>query len=154
MIRIRIAWWFFCRTDNPALFFALKPMGLDQYAYLKFGEDFSDFLMIGEWRKHPNLQGWMERLWRKKTSSSDPYLKDTLIDDEFNGIELPLELEDIIQLEEDISKRNLDGGFGTTTGFFFGGNSDEEYRWEDLKFCDRAKVALRHNHVVFYNSSW
>lgn len=129
-------------------------MGLDQYAYVKFSESYEDFLMLAEWRKHPNLQGWMERLWRKKTSNPDSYQKDTLIGNEFNGIELPLEMEDIFQLEEDISKNNLNGGLGDTTGFFFGENSDEEYKLKDLMFCDRAKVALRHNHTVYYNSSW
>ena len=45
-------------------------MGLDQVAYCKpadakNGKPLSDD-RIGEWRKHPNLQGWMERLWRKQ----------------------------------------------------------------------------------------
>lgn len=110
--------------------------------------------MLAEWRKHPNLQGWMERLWRKKVNSPDPYNKDTHIDDEFNGVELALTLEDILQLEQDIKDDNLDGGFGTTTGFFFGNNSDDEYKWKDITFCDKAKVALRNNHTVYYNSSW
>lgn len=129
-------------------------MGLDQYAYIKLGEEFDDFLMLATWRKHPNLQGWMERLWRKKTNSPYPYRKDTNIDDEFNNVELELTIQDIIQLEQDIKDENLEGGLGTTTGFFFGKKSDEEYKWDDLTFCDRAKVALKNNHPVYYNSSW
>lgn len=129
-------------------------MGLDQYAYIKLAPEYDNWLFLAEWRKHPNLQGWMERLWRKKMNSSEPYEKDTYIDDGFNGIELELTLEDINNLELDIRIERLDGGFGTTTGFFFGDKADEEYKWKDLTFCDRAKVALRNNHTVYYNSSW
>lgn len=129
-------------------------MGLDQYAYIKFQPEYENWLFLAEWRKHPNLQGWMERLWRKKTNSSEPYQKDTLIDDEFNGIELELTLEDINDLELDIRMERLDGGLGTTTGFFYGDRADEEYKWKDLTFCDKAKVALKNNHTVYYNSSW
>jgi hypothetical protein len=63
-------------------------------------------------------------------------------------------MEDILLLEQDISDECLDGGFGTTTGFFFGSNADDEYKWRDLTFCSRAKVALNNNHTVYYNSSW
>ena len=87
-------------------------------------------------------------------NSSEPYEKDTLITDEFNGVEVPLTMEDILQLQMDIRDDNLDGRFGTTTGFFFGNNADDEYKWKDLTFCDRSKVALRNNHTVYYNSSW
>lgn len=129
-------------------------MGLDQYAYIKFQPEYENWLFLAEWRKHPNLQGWMERLWREKTNSSEPYQKDTSMSDEFNGVEVELTLEDILQLQMDIRDDNLDGGLGTTTGFFFGCNADEEYKWKDLSFCDRAKVALKNNHTVYYNSSW
>lgn len=129
-------------------------MGLDQYAYIKFQPEYENWLMLAEWRKHPNLQGWMERLWRRKINSSEPYEKDTLMGDEFNGVELELTLEDINNLEQDIRLERLDGGLGTTTGFFFGNKSDDEYRWHDLSFCGRAKVALKNNQAVYYNSSW
>ena len=40
-------------------------MGLDMYAYIarKKSEDFNSAREIAYWRKHPNLQGWMENLW-------------------------------------------------------------------------------------------
>ena len=129
-------------------------MGLDQYAYIKFQPEYENWLFLAEWRKHPNLQGWMERLWRKKMSTSEPYEKDTYIDNGFNGVEVELALEDILKLEQDIKDEVLDGNWGTTTGFFFGDKADDEYRWKDLTFCDRAKVALKNNHPVYYNSSW
>lgn len=56
-------------------------MGLDQYAYIKLAPEYENWLFLAEWRKHPNLQGWMERLWRKKINTSEPYEKDTLIDE-------------------------------------------------------------------------
>ena len=38
-------------------------MGLDQYAYV-LRED-GETLEIARWRKHPDLHGWMEKLWVK-----------------------------------------------------------------------------------------
>lgn len=142
-------------------------MGLDQYAYIKFSpvpegltqdEAFKKLeessLEFAYWRKHPNLQGWMERKWRQKNNTFNEYEKDTLIDCEFNGVELELTLEDIDELEKDVANNRLDGGYGTTTGFFFGENSDKVYHFDDLEFCRKARVALKHNMPVYYNSSW
>lgn len=39
-------------------------MGLDQYASIR--KDGQEDQEIAYWRKHPNLQGWMEQLWREK----------------------------------------------------------------------------------------
>lgn len=143
-------------------------MGLDQYAYIKLGSapaELSEFesvkyeynncrLEIAYWRKHPNLQGWMERLWRKQNHNLNEYRKDTLMFDGFNCVELTLTEKDIDQLEKDITAEKLDGGYGTTTGFFFGDNSDEAYKWDDLKFCRNARIALKNGLTVCYNSSW
>jgi hypothetical protein len=50
-----------------------KPMGLDMYARttnakLKSPVDFdeTDGTEFHYWRKHPDLHGWMERLYREK----------------------------------------------------------------------------------------
>jgi len=142
-------------------------MGLDQYAYIKLSsisqeltqEEASKELQdsnfeFAYWRKHPNLQGWMERKWREKMNTSNRYEKDTRIDDEFNGVEVELTLKDIDQLEEAVKNSNLNGGYGDTTGFFFGDNGDSVYYFEDLDFCRKARVALIHNIPVYYNSSW
>lgn len=53
-------------------------MGLDQYAYVVvpnkdntdfyFNEDFS--YKFCEWRKHPNLEGWMEKLFNQKADKA------------------------------------------------------------------------------------
>lgn len=136
-------------------------MGLDQFAYVRFPDLIDDegdvepqHLRIATWRKHPNLQGWMERLWRQRNKTMDAYEADTLIDDEFNCIELELTLDDIDALEQDVMTGNLNGGHGDTTGFFFGDNRDQEYKWEDLTFCTHARMALKNGLTVCYNSWW
>lgn len=94
---------------------------------------------IAYWRKHPNLHGWMQRLWESKGNSG-----------EFNGDELELTWEDLESLEQDIRNKNLPD----TTGFFFGRDADDEYREDDLKFVREAKAEAFLGLKVFYNSSW
>lgn len=144
-------------------------MGLDQYAYIasKRGErsewwegaelnketnEYENPKMtkpqeLAQWRKHPNLQGWMERLWLEKGM---PDTGDT--DASFNGIELELTWEDIDKLEKDIKSGVVSNM--NTTGFFFGNPSDDYYYEHDLKFCVDAKAELFLGRKVFYNSSW
>ena len=94
---------------------------------------------IAYWRKHPNLHGWMHRLWESRGNSGD-----------FNGDELELTWDDLEQLEQDIRNKNLPG----TTGFFFGNDADDHYREHDLKFVREAKAEAFLGSKVFYNSSW
>lgn len=136
-------------------------MGLDMYAYVatKAGqrEEFYETAEFNEsthelesktvakpreimyWRKHPNLHGWMKKLWEAKGNSG-----------EFNGDELELTWEDLDMLEEDINNNYLP----STSGFFFGNNADDHYKEEDLKFIRNAKAELILGLHVFYNSSW
>ena len=100
---------------------------------------------IAYWRKHPNLHGWMENLWRSRNTDIDP-----AADPMFNGIELELTWEDLDQLEEDIKN----GRLPSTSGFFFGDNSDDYYRLQDLEFVKNAKAEIFLGLKVFYNSSW
>jgi hypothetical protein len=138
-------------------------MGLDQYAYVASrkgqraefyaGSEFDDKLgefvnpnviepqEIAYWRKHPNLHGWMQKLYEAKGGSGD-----------FNGDELELTWEEIDMLEHDIKKGHL-AKLGTT-GFFFGRPTDHHYQEQDLKFCQDAKAELFLGSKVFYNSSW
>jgi len=53
-------------------------MGLDQYGYkVQRDEDNTDFdisdndepILISQWRKHPNLEGWMEHLFNLKADA-------------------------------------------------------------------------------------
>lgn len=94
---------------------------------------------LAYWRKHPNLHGWMNRLWEAKGGSGD-----------FNGDELELTVEDLDMLEHDVVNAQLP----TTVGFFFGNNADEHYRESDLEFVKNARAELFLGLKVFYNSSW
>jgi hypothetical protein len=122
-------------------------MGLDMYAYAAARAglewDGKNQREIAYWRKHPNLHGWMEQLWRSRNTNpaADPM---------FNGVELELTWEDLEQLEEDIK----DGRLPHTTGFFFGDNSDDYYRSQDLEFVRQARAEIFTGLKVFYNSSW
>jgi hypothetical protein len=141
-------------------------MGLDMYAYSanKAGAqteywDNSQFVdgevsstctkpkEIMYWRKHPNLHGWMENLWtRKGRPGLDPADEYKM----FNGIELELTWEDLMELEYDIAHKALP----STSGFFFGDDSDAYYKKQDQEFIKEAKADLLCGLKVFYNSSW
>jgi len=105
---------------------------------------------IAYWRKHPNLHGWMQRLWVRKTNEAGIVDDDPDRAGEFNGVELELTWDDLEQLEQDIRNKNLP----STTGFFFGNDADDEYRKQDLKFVREAKAEAFLGLKVFYNSSW
>jgi len=140
-------------------------MGLDQYAYVaaKAGaydeyyedenyekaEDDSTKLSkpreLAYWRKHPNLQGWMERLWLEKNPGYEEEVKYP-----FNNVELELTWDDLDRLEADVKAGNLPN----TKGFFFGDNSDDHYKQDDLNFIKAAKAEVFLGLKVFYNSSW
>ena len=137
-------------------------MGLDMYAYAAqkgqhdqywenydFEKDASSVAKpreVAYWRKHPNLHGWMEQLWRYKMQAEnrDPDQHT------FNGIELELDWQDIDELEQDVVNNNLP----QTNGFFFGNDADEHYKETDLEFVKRARAELFLGLKVFYNSSW
>lgn len=135
-------------------------MGLDMYAYSAnkagaqteywdngdWNNETGEFVStctkpkeLAYWRKHPNLHGWMEQLYREQGGEGD-----------FNGDELELTWEDLMQLEEDIQE----GRLPSTTGFFFGDASDDYYKEQDLEFIKQAKADLLCGLRVFYNSSW
>jgi hypothetical protein len=94
---------------------------------------------IQYWRKHPNLHGWMEQLYRDKGGSER----------EFNCVNVQLTLADLERLEADV--RNWELPY--TTGFFFGESQADE-RESDLAFIARAREALTAGLAVFYTSWW
>lgn len=124
-------------------------MGLDQYAYLNERAEDGSKTELAYWRKHPNLQGWMENLWVERGRPVDPA---SAMDGTFNCIPVELTLEDLDRLEADI----LSGRMSElrTVGFFFGENSDEHYREQDLKFIKDAREAIADGNKVFYDSWW
>ena len=126
-------------------------MGLDQYAYkVKKGIIKSaipsdkqipsnELVEIAYWRKHPNLHGWMERLYDSKGG-----------DGMFNCEFVQLTESDLIKLQEDILQRAL----FEASGPFWGLNSDEEYRKDDLAFIQDALDSIEQGYDVLYYSWW
>lgn len=127
-------------------------MGLDQWCYTRIGETEHE---LAYFRKHPNLHGWMERLWeerRRPGLDQDEQSHESFFGSVFNGIPLQLTFDDIDKLERD----NLYGGLAElkTTGFFFGNASDDVYQEAVAEFCRRARAELFLGLPVYYNSSW
>jgi len=119
-------------------------MGLDQYAYrasaIESNENKDEQREeIAYWRKHPNLQGWMESLYREKGGEG-----------EFNCVDVELTLEDLDNLLSTVNEDSLP----ETQGFFYGENSDNFYRQEDLEFIQAAKDAIDDGDKVYYTSWW
>jgi len=128
-------------------------MGLDMYAWSvspKCSEGDFDFSekpnvpngieQIHYWRKHHDLHGWMENLYRKKGGK-----------EEFNCVPLHLRAEDLDALEQAV----LDKTLPETTGFFFGNfPPDEESRNNDLYFIEKAKNEIKKGRHIYYDSWW
>lgn len=109
-------------------------MGLDMYAFttpddvpsIDFDEP-SSFAELHYWRKHPNLHGWMENVYRAK-GGTEP---------EFNCLPVRLSRVDIDALDAVIHANALP----PTSGFFFGA-SDGSEKEDDLAFIRKARDAL------------
>ena len=131
-------------------------MGLDQYAYAIDGSGNEHELMT--WRKHPNLQGFMEQLWEDKdrmcfdsaTFKEAPFTEgDGGCMGDFNQVGVLLDEHDIDSLEVVV----LDGELPETSGFFFG-ESQPEDKEDDLTFIEKAKDAIKQGWKVVYSSWW
>ena len=122
-------------------------MGLDMYALTMTGAPSSqvDFIpdeaveRIHYWRKHPNLHGWMEQLYRDKGGT----------DDSFNQVSVQLTAGDLDDLELAIKVNVLP----ETAGFFFGASDGSETE-DDLGFIAKAREAQAAGKTVFYTSWW
>ena len=123
-------------------------MGLDQYATARRGEAmtddegytyYEDSMELAYWRKHPNLQGWMQDLYYEKGGEED-----------FNCVDLELTLEDLDALEESLDEEALP----ETAGFFFGTDSSDYYAEADREFIVQARAAIKQGYTVVYSSWW
>jgi hypothetical protein len=123
-------------------------MGLDQYANARRGEGivddegytyYEDSMELAYWRKHPNLQGWMQELYYEKGGEGD-----------FNCVDVELTLDDLDDLEESLDEKALP----ETVGFFFGGNADDHYAEADREFIVAARAAIKQGYTVVYSSWW
>lgn len=122
-------------------------MGLDMYAFttktvpacdVDFDEP-EDAKTFHYWRKHPNLHGWMERLYRRKGGTSNAFNCDTL----------RLTESDLFDLECAVRRKELP----PTQGFFFG-ESDGTELDDDLAFITKARAAIKDGLTVYYSSLW
>ena len=94
---------------------------------------------LAYWRKHPNLQGWMESLWHVKGNGG-----------EFNCVDLELTLDDLDSLEKSLDNEALP----ETAGFFFGTDSSDHYAETDREFIREARSAIKQGYTVVYSSWW
>jgi hypothetical protein len=125
-------------------------MGLDMFAYTVKSEDVVDDFSIKQeadhneikyWRKHHDLHGWMERLYRDKGGEVES----------FNCVKLRLYEHDLDYLEADVMTNQLP----QTRGFFFGTNPpDADSIAEDLEFIKAAREAIADGFAVYYDSWW
>jgi len=125
-------------------------MGLDMYAYAVSKRDAISELEVAEgaereelhyWRKHHDLHGWMENLYRDKGGDADS----------FNCIPVELTVDDLDNLQQAL----LDDDLPRTQGFFFGDNPpDLESMREDLMFVQKCRIAIKEGKVVYYDSWW
>ena len=132
-------------------------MGLDQYAYavmphkdntdLSIAWDMSerDTTMheLAYWRKHSNLQGWMEQLWIEKGGEQTGDWSD------FNCVPVRLTFQDLADLEAAVEGDDLPA----TTGFFFGASTPED-KMDDLAFIAKAREAIGQDMEIYYSSWW
>tara|TARA_B100000959_G_C14964211_1_gene617047 strand:- start:476 stop:823 length:348 start_codon:yes stop_codon:yes gene_type:complete len=115
-------------------------MGLDQFLVAQKGEAVEQ---IGLWRKHANLQGYMEQL----------ALKRGVVDDikEFSCVDLPLNLQDILDVKKVIGEDMLP----YTTGFFYGkSNCDDAEKNQDLLIFDEAESYCLMGWNIAYSAWW
>lgn len=91
------------------------------------------------WRKHPDLHGWMESLYRAK-GGEDP---------SFNCNSVRLTSEDLDALEQAVKSSELPD----TVGYFFG-ESEPEDREGDLEFIAKAREAITAGDAIYYDSWW
>lgn len=102
---------------------------------------------VGYWRKHSDLQGYMEDLYRDKGGTG-----------EFNCVDLILSKEDCEDVIEYSRKRLQRSSQGIedehTTGFFFGETQDSD--WADTIDIFNKVLAETdwENETVYYSSWW
>ncbi len=121
-------------------------MGLDMYAFTMAQKPDKDVdfkpdavTELHYWRKHPNLHGWMRKLYFAKGGKER----------EFNCAPVVLTAADLDRLEAAIRE----GALPETSGFFFG-QTDGSEMTGDLDFIAKARAAIAAGLTVFYDSWW
>lgn len=147
-------------------------MGLDQYAFAYLPHPLSNDYTVGwyevdkadrpegcrvevaYWRKHADLQGYMERLWiAKREAAGNPaqpetegWFAGTVV---FNCEPVRLTLTDLEQLETAVNRDHLPH----TEGFFFG-ESQPEDKQATLEFIAKAREWIAKGYEIYYDSWW
>jgi hypothetical protein len=101
---------------------------------------------LHEWRKHPDLHGWMAELYRSKGGKGQDGMDGPHT---FNCVPVLLTSEDLDSLEIAVRFRMLPH----TEGFFFG-ESEPEDQTGDLEFIRKARAVIADGKFVFYTSWW
>lgn len=125
-------------------------MGLDMFAWSIDASEWdaeknrihpeTDKFELFYWRKHHDLHGWMEKLFRSRGGVGD-----------FNCDQVLLSREDLKALAKDVKANRLP----QTTGFFFGNNPpDKDSQNRDLRFIELAIRELDKGKLVVYDSWW
>lgn len=122
-------------------------MGLDMFACTRKGKlpaavDFDQAetdVELHYWRKHPDLHGWMAKLYVKKGGT----------DANFNCKTVELTATDLYALESAIKAQDLPH----TRGFFFGESTPDDIA-DDLDFVAKARAAINAGKAVYYTSWW
>jgi hypothetical protein len=133
-------------------------MGLDMYAWRVAAADVIDDFNVKPvdendpyegskveefhyWRKHHDLHGWMEKLYRAKGGTAQS----------FNCVKVRLYSHDLDQLQIDL----LNSALPETEGYFFGDNPpDADSLADDLKFIQKARDIIADGDAVYYDSWW
>lgn len=118
---------------------ATLPAAVDFEMHDKKGNAVFPHKDLWYWRKHPNLHGWMEALYRDKGGK----------DRDFNCVPVQLTAEDLDALETAVNE----GSLPHTEGFFFGVSTGAE-KDDDLAFIAKAREALAAGDSLFYASWW
>lgn len=133
-------------------------MGLDQYAWAQdpridsieaqereLNAEETDICIkgrieIAKWRKHADLNAWMEQLYRDRGHL-----------DEFNCTRLRLNKEDLLNLERHLNEHN---GYEIKGEGFFWGQSDEDDIARDRAFIKDALKCIAEGYEVYYYCWW
>ena len=103
------------------------------------------------WREHPDLHGWMGRLYKEKVGNDSDRTNDN--DDESDPANFvgPVELtaDDVERLSDAVENNKLPH----TTGFFFG-ESMKDCIKADRVFIRKARQALEDGYRLFYKAFW
>lgn len=137
-------------------------MGLDMFLYKtgkKFNtqKEFEDYYKakgepedtqeIGYWRKHPDLHGIMEQMFKEKTY----HYKHS----EFNLLPLLLTEDDLKMLykkSKDFAENKNEAE--TIQGFFFGTSCNEQWKESAEIFKNTLESTDFKTKTIFYNSWW